>query len=187
MQIKPVRIMITTTTSELDTESLFGELPLPDGEDDSFDTAGRADDTPIIFESDGIMTLNDGELRVSYVERQPNGEENHTVISFREDRPTSVSMISGGSGPTALVFDSVNRRCGCVYNFGPFPLEVTICTERMTNNINYKTGGKLHAEYTVEIRGVAAEFDRITVKVEPIANASDRLMQKYRRIIDTIK
>ncbi len=181
MQIKPVRIIITTSTSELEADSVLGDIGFPDGSLDELETDVKNDETPIVFESDGIMTSDGGDIRISYVEGLPDGGENHTVLSFRESCPTTVSMISGGTGPTALVFDSVNRRCSCIYNIGPFPFEVTICTESMTNTINYATGGKLRAEYTVEIQGVPAEFDRLTVKVEPVKKISAGMLEKYRR------
>ncbi len=184
MHIKPVRIIITTNTSELEAESILGDIAFQNGELDDLGSDEKNDDTPIVFESDGIMTNDGREIRISYTEGIPDGGETHTVLCFREDCPTMVSMISGGEGPTALVFDSVKGRCSCIYNIGPFPFEVVICTESMSNTINYKNGGKLCAEYTVEIRGVPAEFNRLTVKVEPLRMATDNLLNKYRKLYE---
>ncbi len=186
MQIKPVRIIITTSTSELEADSILGSIAFPEDLED-FEADEKNDDTPIIFESDGIMTSDGGDICVSYIEGVPDGGENHTVLSFRESCPTTVSMISGGTGPTALVFDSVKGRCKCIYNVGPFPFEVTICTNSMTNNINYKTGGKLFAEYTVEIQGVPAEFNRLTVKVEPVSLVSSKALDRYKNITQNLQ
>ncbi len=182
MQIKPVRIIITTSTSELESDSILEDIAFSGEGVYASDADIKNDEAPIVFESDGIMTSDDGDIRVSYIEGLPDGGENHTVLSFRENCPTTVSMISGGMGPTALVFDSVKGRCNCIYNMGPFPFEVTICTEVMTNTINYNTGGKLFAEYTVEVHGVPAEFNRLTVRVEPVRSMKNNILDKYKNI-----
>ncbi len=180
MQIKPVRIIITTNTSELDSEMMDEILGMTEAE--FTEEAEKDAAQSFMFETDGVMTSDSGELRVTYTENAPGGSEKFTVITFLESCPTTVSMIGGGAGPIALVFDSVKRRCRCVHNLGPFPVEMTVRTDSLSNSLNYKTGGKLYAEYTVELCGVAVEFNRVTIKVEPMDVSEGEFYERCKKL-----
>lgn len=172
MAIKPVKIKIMTMTTDLMHKnslevSVDGE-PIDELFDDVFDDE-PLDGKPLVFETEGVITVENGLTRVIYDEAAVVGAPNaETVFAFNTDSPSTVSMFKNGNLSAALVFDSVKKRQICLYNNGPFTFEITVCTEMLINEISYENGGKMTAEYTVEIKGIPAEFNRISVKVTPL-------------------
>ena len=172
MAIKPVKIKIMTVTTDLMHKNSL-EISV-DGEsvDDLFED-GFIDDgldgKPVVFETEGVMSLENGLIRVIYDEAEVAGMGSaETVFAFNSDTASTVSMFKSGTLNAALVFDSEKKRQICLYNNGPISFEITVYTNMLNNEITYENGGKLTAEYTVEIKGIPAEFNRISVKVTPL-------------------
>ncbi len=172
MGIKPVKIKIMTTTTDLmHRNSLSVEVEGGLDEeffDDAFADA-ELDGKPVVFETEGVMSLEKGLMKIIYDESAIVGAKSaETVFAFNNDTPSTVSMFKSGSLSAALVFDSVKKRQVCLYNNGPFSFEITVRTDMLINEITYEKGGKMTAEYTVEIKGIPAEVNRISVKVTPL-------------------
>jgi hypothetical protein len=173
MAIKPVKIKIITTTVDLMHKnslafSVDGEL---DEEllDEVFGDE-EIDGKPVVFETEGVVSFEKGLIKIMYDEAAMVGlGRAETVFAFNSDSPTTVSMFKSGNLNAALVFDAIQKRQICLYNSGPFSFEITVRTDMLVNSITYENGGKLTAEYTVEIKGVPAELNRISVKVTPLS------------------
>ena len=116
------------------------------------------------------MSVEKGLLKVIYDEAAMIGVGRaETVFAFNTDTPTTVSMFKSGNLNAALVFDSVNKRQICLYNNGPFSFEITVRTDMLINDLSYEKGGKITSEYTVEVKGVPAELNRISIRVTPLS------------------
>ena len=137
--------------------------------DDEYDEFELPEEEPVVFVSEGVIIKDGNMVKVSYDENELVGMQGaHTVFAFREDEPGTVSMLRSGSITTTLIFDSVNTRQLCLYSAGAIPFEVAVCTDHLSNTVTYKSGGEINAEYTVEIRGIPAEYNRISVKVSEL-------------------
>ena len=173
MAIKPVKIKIITTTVDLmHKNSLSVEVDSELDEEllDDFFHDEELDGKPYVFETEGVMSLEKGLLKVIYDEAAIVGVSHaETVFAFNTETPTTVSMFKNGNLNAALVFDSIKKRQICLYNNGPFTFEITVRTDMLVNDISYEKGGKMTTEYTVEIKGVPAELNRISVRVTPIS------------------
>ena len=171
MAIKPVKIKIMTTTVDMMhknsmTFAVDGEIDEELLED--FFGDDELDGRPVVFETEGIMSLEKGLIKIIYDEAAMVGlGRAETVFAFNTDTPSTVSMFKSGNLNAALVFDSVQKRQICLYNSGPFSFEITVRTDMLVNDVSYEKGGKITAEYTVEIKGVPAELNRISVRVTP--------------------
>ncbi len=172
MAIKPVKVKIVTMTNYLinKNDNLdYTDNVNFDDEIFSYETEMTDDEKPIVFETEGIMVSQKGLIKVIYDESGIIGVNNaETVFAFNEDTPTTVSMFKNGSLSAALVFDSEKKRQVCLYNNGPFLFEITVRTDILVNEITYDHGGKMSAEYTIEIKGIPTEYNRISVKITPI-------------------
>ena len=146
--------------------------PLSEYEDQEFDgeQPELADLDATAFVSEGIMTRENGIIKISYDESQLLGVHGaKTEFSFDEKNHNSLTMIRTASMTTTLIFDSKERRNLCIYDVGPFPFEIMIHTDTLSNTVTYASGGKIYVEYTLEIKGVQAENSSITLKVEPLS------------------
>ncbi len=163
MLIRPIKITIANNTAQLrDRKRIQDILAVDDYDDDS----EMPEEEPVVFVSDGVIIKDGKTVKISYDENELVGMQGaHTVLAFNEDEPTMVSMLRSGSITTALTFNSVDTRQLCVYNAGQIPFEVAVCTDALSNTVTYKTGGEIHAEYTIEIKGVPVEYNRLSVIV----------------------
>ena len=172
MAVKPVKIKIVTTTVDLMSKHVSVVPDNFDDEDESFDELFEAegnDARPVFFETEGVMVSENGLIKAFYNESDISGlSDAETCFAFNLDTPTTVSMFKSGGLTATLVFDCVNKRHICLYENGIFPFEITVKTESLVNTVTFDGGGKIVAEYTVEIKGVPAEFNRISVKINPI-------------------
>lgn len=171
MTVRPVRVTLSTTFKMANNGGSSPFTPLSEYDDQEYD--GEFPDMldePTVFVSEGVMTKTLGDIKISFDESQIVGVSGaKTEFSFNERKRDSLTMIRTGSMTTALVFDSNERRNMCIYDVGPFPFEIMIHTDTLTNTVTFTGGGKIYAEYTLEIKGVQAENSSITLKVEPLS------------------
>ena len=166
MTVRPVRVTLSTTFKMVNNGGSSPFTPLSEYEGEFPDIL----DEPTVFVSEGVMTKTLGEIKISFDESQIVGVAGaKTEFSFNERKRSSLTMIRTGSMTTALVFDSKERRNMCIYDVGLFPFEIMIHTDTLTNTVTFTDGGKIYAEYTLEIKGVQAENSSITLKVEPLS------------------
>ncbi len=123
-------------------------------------------DEPIEMTVEGIFKKDDGgNVTLSYPEPEENGMAGcDTVISFNAAEPDSVTMTRYGAISTALAFDLKNRRQMCSYDTGIIPIEFCICTKNVKNSIG-EEGGILLLDYSIEMRGVPTERNRMVIEV----------------------
>ena len=118
----------------------------------------------IEISTEGVLSLEDGKLSVSYDETELTGMEGaHTVLEFTTEEPGTVTMTRSGSASTSMIFKE-NSRCMSTYETGVFPLEMCITTKSVENSLDIN-GGKIIIDYTVEIHGVCMERTYLTVTV----------------------
>ncbi len=173
MILRPVRVTLSITLKMVNDKLTSPFTPLSGYEDPEYEGETSdifpADAEPTVFVSEGIMTKENGVIKISYDESQLVGMAGaHTEITFDEKKRECMTMIRTAAMTTALVFDSKEKRNMCVYNVGPFPFEVLIHTDLLTNTVTYSGGGKIFAEYTLEINGRPAETSSISLKIETL-------------------
>lgn len=118
----------------------------------------------IEISTEGVLSLEDGKLSLSYDETELTGMEGaHTVLEFTTEEPGTVTMTRSGSASTSMIFKE-NSRCMSTYETGVFPLEMCITTKSVENSLDIN-GGKIIIDYTVEIHGVCMERTYLTVTV----------------------
>lgn len=106
-----------------------------------------------------------GKIEIEYGESEITGMEGATTrVVFDKKEPTLVSILREGSVSTALVFEE-SKRHHCVYQTPYFPIEMCINTITLENGLSYE-GGRLVAEYLVEMNGILAEKTQITLTVK---------------------
>ncbi len=105
-----------------------------------------------------------GEIEIEYSESEITGMDGSvTKIVFDKSNPYLLSILREGSVSTALVFEEGKRHL-CVYQTPYFPIELCITTLSLENTLSYE-GGRMNAEYLVEMNGILAEKTNITVTV----------------------
>lgn len=135
---------------------LDGDFFAPQNEDEK--------EEKIEISTEGVLSLEDGKLSVSYDETELTGMDGaHTVLEFTTDEPDTVTMTRSGSASTSMIFKE-NSRCMSTYETGVFPLEMCITTKSVENALDIN-GGKIIIDYTVEIHGVCMERTYLTVTV----------------------
>ena len=172
MILRPVRVTLSTTLKMANNGGNSPFTPLSEYEDQEYEgeITEISDAEPTVFVSEGVMTRENGVIKISYDESQLVGVPGaKTEFSFNEKKRGCVTMIRTAAMTTALVFDSTDKRNMCIYDVGPFPFEIMIHTDSLTNTVTYTGGGRIYAEYTLEIKGIPAETSSITLKVEPIS------------------
>ena len=172
MTVRPVRVTLSTTFKMANNGGSSPFTPLSEYEE--LDLDGELPELyepdATVFVSEGIMTKENGVIKISYDEAQLIGVAGaRTEFSFDERTRSALTMIRTASMTTTLIFDSKERRNLCIYDVGPFPFEVMIHTDTLTNTVTYAGGGKIYVEYTLEIKGVQAETSSITIKAEKLS------------------
>ena len=111
MAIKPVKIKIITTTVDLmhkNSMTLSVDGDIEDELLEEFFGDDELDGRPVVFETEGVMSLEKGLIKIIYDEAAMVGlGRAETVFAFNTDTPTTVSMFKSGNLNAALVFDSV--------------------------------------------------------------------------------
>lgn len=171
--IIPVRISITSQIRDL----------TPDDDDDmsvsfGFDDGGYDVDIEvetIEYKTDGVLS-DDGEtVSLTYDESEEIGfEQSSTTLSFSRSMPGTVTMVRTGSGATACRFSEAERRQHCIYNTYFMPIELIINTLAVENE--YKnSSGRIALDYTVELRGLTTERNRLQIDYRPVAGSTTEL------------
>ncbi len=120
-------------------------------------------DSPLEVSMEGKLRVRDGEVRLSYDETEMTGMVGATtVVSFREDNPSLVTMMRSGPVNTALVFEEKKRHI-CVYNTPYMPFELCVHTLRVDNRLLDE--GKIFLDYIIEFRGAKAEHNLFELSV----------------------
>lgn len=114
--------------------------------------------------TDCTIANKGGKIEIEYTESEITGMEGATTkIVFDKKEPSLVSILRAGSVSTALVFEEGKRHL-CMYETPYFPIEMCINTLTLENGLSYE-GGKMVAEYLVEMNGILAEKTHITLTI----------------------
>lgn len=127
------------------------------------------DDEPqrLHFTSEGTLTVSDTQYTVSYRESELTELGNtQTTLLIPRDKPDCLVLNRDGDVSCSLSFSCADNRQLCSYTtpFGPFSFVVH--TQKLHVDFS-ETGGKLHVEYYIELRGAQAEFNRLSILVVP--------------------
>lgn len=105
-----------------------------------------------------------GKIEIEYKESEITGMEGSvTKVVFDKSNASLVSILREGAVSTALVFEEGKRNL-CIYQTPYFPIELCINTLSLENTLTYE-GGRMCAEYLVEMNGILAEKTNITITV----------------------
>jgi uncharacterized beta-barrel protein YwiB (DUF1934 family) len=123
---------------------------------------GRENDRPEIddFYVTGVLKKQKDGIRIEYNEE--DGEIT-TLVHLFPDEMVSINRM--GPINSHMTF-SHGKAFTCICNTGFFPLQMRVCTKKLTNSIS-TDGGKLDIEFSVEIVGNLAEKNRLTLSVSP--------------------
>jgi Uncharacterized protein conserved in bacteria len=167
----PVRLSIRSQIRDL----------APDG-DDSPMTPVRlgegisdpeADVEVIEYKTDGMLSDDGENVTISYDESEELGfEQSSTTLSFSRGLPGTVTMIRSGGGATACRFSETERRQHCVYNTGIMPIELIINTHSVQNTFT-GSSGRISLDYSIELRGMTTERNKLQVDVRPTGSAGE--------------
>lgn len=87
-----------------------------------------------------------------------------TTISYQKDTPKLVSITRNGAVKSTLVFEEKTRHI-TVYETPFMPFEIATYAKRVENDL--LSTGKLHMNYSVQIKGANAEQTDITLTLLP--------------------
>ena len=111
------------------------------------------------YHDDGVR------VSIGYTEGEMSGMEgSKTTISYQKNEPALVTMMRTGTVKTALVFER-GRRHHCVYQTPIMPFEVAVHTAEVQNAL--ESEGRLVLDYTVELKGAAAEHTHLVLTLLP--------------------
>jgi len=167
MENYPIKMKIKSQRYDVEG-SLFSKL-LAENEDGDIDLdlsefdPSECDSEAIELSTEGVLTLDERRVELSYEESQLTGMEgSRTSVSFEPQQEGLVTMTRDGSVSTTLVFEQ-GRRHHCVYNTPIMPFEVCVRTLKVENNILRE--GTLKLDYIIEIRGAQAERTKFELLV----------------------
>ncbi len=113
----------------------------------------------------GKMIYEDGDFKLVYNEPPSSGMLGCiTSLSFNEKKKNEITMARSGSVNLSMFF-SDNGRYTTIYDTGVMPIELSICTDKVRNNIGW-AGGYAVIEYSVEMHGLCTEKTRLQIKAE---------------------
>lgn len=97
--------------------------------------------TKIELSCRGTLSEQDGVLRVCYQEPEREGMgETQTCLSFNKELPDRVSLYRTGDVRSNLVFDVNEGRSTCLYETPFMPLELSIITKKLRNQLSADGG-----------------------------------------------
>lgn len=167
----PVRVSIVSQIRDL--------TPDEDGRPISFRLTEHGivsdpDVETIEYRTDGVLS-DDGEtVSITYDESEEMGfEQSSTTLSFSRSMPGTVTMVRSGDGGTACRFSEAEPRQHCVYNTGFMPIELIINTHAVENDFS-DFSGRIALDYTVELRGMTTERNRLMIDYRPTSRPAPK-------------
>ena len=115
----------------------------------------------------GEYENKDGRITVSYTESPEFGYSCLTSLIFDDSDRGALTLVRAGEVSAVFRFDLRERRQRCSYETPLMPVEFTVNTRRLHNTVG-EGGGAILIDYTLEIRGVNTERNRIFIEVRPI-------------------
>ena len=107
----------------------------------------------------------DGSFRISYEDSEVTGMEG-CLTTFSLSPSGILILLRQGTVKTCLVFEEGHRHL-CDYGIKVGLPSMVIDTARVEHSLSEK-GGRILADYSVEIRGSRTEKNRITLTVQPL-------------------
>jgi uncharacterized beta-barrel protein YwiB (DUF1934 family) len=124
-------------------------------------------DEVIEYTARGEYREENGKAYISYKEPEEIGLDCVTMLIFSLENKNVVTMTRSGELSAAFCFDPEVKRQRCTYETPYMPVELTINTKKVANNVTDK-GGAMLLDYCIEIRGVNTERNKLFIKVSPI-------------------
>ncbi len=168
MTVKPVKIKLVIEKKRIKFARMREFFDIEEGELDFLDEDGFCGPTTV-FETSGTMSCEGGVIKIVYEMLMSDmTKRTECGLVFNEEEPTAVSMVKSGVVNESFILDSEKRRGVCVCNDGLFSSQLTVFTERLSNEITYERGGKLEVKYKIELRGIPVEGCYKMVHVTPL-------------------
>ncbi len=125
-------------------------------------------DIPVILETKGVMTEQDGEISVMYETRLE--ESVPTIVSYSFKKANrNVLTVKKSSFAENIFFYETKRKTQWLGDVSKAVDGGSICfTKSLKNYISYDAGGYIDLEYYIEINGELFEYNKEFFIVEPI-------------------
>ena len=116
---------------------------------DNLDAEGLVEGEPEIniFTTDGTLSVGDGELTVSFTERDEGGEAHSDILV----RGGEVTLTKSGAIHSHMHF-SEGKSHNSLYRVGPYSFDMRVVTKRIRNTLT-EDGGELQLIYSMCIGG----------------------------------
>lgn len=134
--------------------------------DDDDSVSDFPENEKIEYATEGRLILKDDIVTVEYDESREMGMDGVTTsLIFNQSERGKLSMVRKGVSPTSMIFDLSERRRMCSYEAGYAPLEFSIQTYQVKNNITPEDGGSIFLDYDIEVRGFRVEKNKLEISV----------------------
>lgn len=168
-----VRIKIKSTVTDLTLAEKYkstlkgGFFTAEDGTVLPYEKMNEECEQVISYTVLGEYREENGRVTVSYTEPEDVGLECVTSLIFDKNDRSSLTMIRTGELNAAFRFDMNERRQLCSYETPFMPVEFTVNTKKVGNNISEEKGGAIVLDYCLEVRGINTERNRMFIEVRP--------------------
>ncbi len=150
-------------------ESLFDTIVYEDYGDEEEDIKLESNsEEPIVYDmlSDGILKKENGRIELRYKECTEGLENLSTSISFDENERSVITVSRTGDLRQAFVIKEGVRHFN-VYSTPYGPIEMCIWGRKVKNELT-EDGGKIELDYSVELKGMTAQRNKMEIRVKKI-------------------
>ena len=144
-----------------------GRFTADDGEEYGSEKIEEICTERVVSAVTGDYETENGRVTVSYDEAPEFGYTCSTSLIFEEPGRETLTLIRSGEISAVFRFDLRERRQRCSYETPLLPVEFTVNTRQLRNTVD-ETGGEILLDYTLEIRGVNTERNRLFIEVRPV-------------------
>ena len=168
-----VRVKIKSTVTDLALAEKYtatlrdGFFSTEDGRSLPYERMGDECDEVIAYSVNGVYKEENGKAVLSYKEPDDVGLDCVTSLIFRTDDRSVITMVRSGELNAAFRFDLNEPRQLCSYETPFMPVEFTVNTKKVRNNLQEK-GGAIILDYCIEVRGINTERNRMFIEVRPL-------------------
>lgn len=131
--------------------------------------------------TDGILSYNDDEVKLSYDEFlvEDASYKTSTTLSFNPNEKDIIYMKREGDVVSSCIFEK-GKRYKFFYQFPFGLLELTIATKTLENTLS-PDGGELKLAYTTELAGSVLNENILNLSIKP-----EKVVQERQKINDML-
>lgn len=150
-------------------ESLFDTIVYDNFDDEEEDVKLESNsEEPIVYDmiSDGVIRKDNGRIELRYKECSEGLENLSTTISFDENERSVITISRTGDLRQAFVIKEGVRHFN-VYSTPYGPIEMCIWGRKVENELT-EEGGKIKLDYSVELKGMTAQRNKMEITVKKL-------------------